>query len=57
MLLMNGKKTNLNNQTLDILTNTSFPFYYIVIDDEESIINEAKLHEKKKLKNKMKNFR
>jgi len=44
------KKTNLNNQTLDILTNTSFPFYYIVIDDEESIINEAKLHEKKKSK-------
>jgi hypothetical protein len=48
------KKANLNKQTLDISTNASFPFYYIVIDDEESIINEAKFNENKKLKNKMK---
>jgi len=50
------KKMNLNKQILDITTNISFPFYYIIIDDEESIINEAKLHEKKKLKNKIKNL-
>jgi hypothetical protein len=44
------KKINLNKQILDITTNVSFPFYYIIIDDEESIINEAKLYEKKKIK-------
>jgi hypothetical protein len=48
------KKTNLNKQTLDTTTNVSFPFYYIDIDDEEDIINEAKLREKKKLKNEIK---
>lgn len=48
------KKTNLTKQALDISTNASFPFYYIVIDEEESIVNEAKLKEQKKLKNKIK---
>jgi hypothetical protein len=48
------KKTNLNPQTLEISPDASFPFYYIIIEDEESIISEAKVYEKKKLKNKIK---
>jgi hypothetical protein len=48
------KKTHLTKQTVDLSSNASFPFYYIVIDDEDSIVNEAKLYEQKKLKNKMK---
>ncbi len=50
------KKNNLTKQTLDTSTNVSFPFYYIVIDDEEDITNQAKFNEKKKLKNKIKNL-
>ncbi|CAF4261949.1 unnamed protein product, partial [Rotaria sordida] len=50
------KKINLNKQTLDLSNNVSFPFYYIIIDDEQIIINEAKLNEKKKLKNKTKHL-
>ncbi|CAF1025875.1 unnamed protein product [Rotaria sp. Silwood1] len=51
------KKTNLNKPILDISNNNiSFPFYYIIIDDEQIIINEAKLNEKKKLKNKIKHL-
>lgn len=48
------KKTNLTKQTLDVPSNATFPFYYIVNDDEDDIINEAKLNEQKKLKNKIK---
>lgn len=48
------KKTHLTQPTVDLSRDASFPFYYIVIDDEEGIVNEAKLYEEKKLRNKMK---
>ena len=48
------KKTHLTQTTVDLSSNAPFPFYYIVIDDEESIVDEAKLYEQKKLKNKLK---
>ncbi|CAF3707018.1 unnamed protein product [Rotaria socialis] len=47
------KKTNLKTQTLDTSHTASFPFYYIVIDDEQDVIDEAKLNEKKTLKKKV----
>ncbi|CAF3876112.1 unnamed protein product [Rotaria magnacalcarata] len=47
------KKTNLKQQTLDSSNSASFPFYYIVIDDEQDVIDEAKLNEKKTLKKKV----
>ncbi|CAF4780096.1 unnamed protein product, partial [Rotaria magnacalcarata] len=46
------KKTNLKQQTLDSSNSALFPFYYIVIDDEQDVIDEAKLNEKKTLKKK-----
>lgn len=45
------KRTNLKSQLKDF---RSFPFFYIEIDDEETIINEAKLDEMKKLKKQVK---
>lgn len=48
------KKKNLTKPTLDVSNDASFPFYYIVIDDEKIVIDEAKLNETKKLKNKVK---
>ncbi|CAF1302722.1 unnamed protein product [Adineta steineri] len=48
------KKTNLSKQALNISNSGSFPFYYIVIDDEDDIVDEAKLNEKRKLRKAMK---
>ena len=50
------KKTHLTQPTVDLSRDVSFPFYYIVIDDEEGVVNEAKLYEERKLRNKMKKF-
>ena len=50
------KKINLNNQSLNLSNSTCFPFYYIIIDDEQVIIDEAKFDETRKLKNKTKNL-
>lgn len=48
------KKSNLLQPTVDLSQKAKFPFYYIVIDDEETIVNEAKFTEQKRLRNKVK---
>lgn len=45
------KRTNLQREMKEF---RSFPFYYIEIDDEETIVNEAKVEETKKLKKQVK---
>ena len=48
------KRRNLAAPSLDTTGDARFPFYYIDIDDEEAVLNDAKLQEIKKLKNKAK---
>lgn len=45
------KRTHLQREVKEF---RSFPFYYIEIDDEETIVNEAKVEEMKKLKKQVK---
>lgn len=47
------KKSHLAKPTVDLSTNVKLPFYYIVIDNEDIIIDEAKIYEEKKLKGKV----
>ena len=47
------KKTHLARPTIDLSIDATFPFYYIVIDDEDDIVDEAKLYEQRKLRSKM----
>lgn len=46
------KRHNLQQATAELTGQDQFPFYYIDIDEEEAIVNDAKLVEQKKLKKK-----
>jgi hypothetical protein len=48
------KRQNLQSTKVDVSGSAAFPFYYIEIDDEDAVVDEAKLYEAKKMKNKVK---